>query len=278
MFDGADAVVCATYVEQTWSPMLDDALAVASRLGRRGRGTAVVMPCGREGSSPPDSIHASWSLSLGDPASDPRVFCIGPSGREGGWFLWRDRRGKLRPFANRGPSVRWLAPGDDLADPLQLKDRWCHAESSGASALAAGVILLVLASNSGLALRDVDAIVTRTASRASEHDASSAPPADPFDLLPRGTDPDGHDAKHGYGRMNARRACLAARDPIAGELLALGEEEAAVAAFDLVAQARPYSPRAARWVVRCSLCRRGARVTTLRCSSSVICASLATPS
>ncbi len=250
VLDGADVVVCATYVEQTWSPMLDDALTVASRLGRRGRGTAVVMACGREASSPEDSIHASWSLSLGDPASDPRVFCIGPSGRQGGWFLWRDRRGKLRPFANRGPAVRWLAPGDDLADPLQLRDRWCHAESSGASALAAGALLLVLASNPSLTLHELDAIVTSTASAVSSHDMVAAPPVDPFDLLPRGVDADGHNAKHGYGRMNARRACLAARDPIAAELLAMGEDEAAVEAFDLVARARLYSPRTARWVVR----------------------------
>jgi subtilase family protein len=252
VFDGADVVVCATYVEQTWSPMLDDALEVATRLGRHGRGAAIVFPCGREGSSPADSIHASWSLSLGDPASDPRVFCIGPSGRSEGWFLWRDRRGKLRPFANRGPAVRWLAPGDDLADPLELRDRWCHAESSGAAALAAGVLLLVLAANPKMSLRELDAVVTRTAGaiRASECDDVAAPAADPFDLLPRGLDADGHNAKHGYGRMNARRACLAARDPIAAALFEMGEPDAALAAFDLVSRVHPYSRRAARWIAR----------------------------
>ncbi len=251
VFDGADVVVCATYIEQTWSPMLDDALSVAVQLGRRGRGTAVVLPCGREGSSPPHSVHASWSLSLGDPASDPRVFCIGPSGRHGGWFLWHDRRGKLRPFANRGPAVRWLAPGDDLADPLELRDRWCHAESSGASALAAGVLLLVLASNPKLTLRELESIVTATASPiAVDHGSLGAPAADPFDLLPHERDADGHNAKHGYGRMNARRACLAARDPICAQLLAMGEDEAAVAAFDLASRLEPYSARTARWIVR----------------------------
>jgi hypothetical protein len=251
VFDGADVVVCATYMEQTWSPMLDDALAVATRLGRAGRGTAVVVACGREGSSPPDSVHASWSLSLGDPASDPRVFCIGPSGRHGGWFLWRDKRGKLRPFANRGPSIRWLAPGDDLADPLELRDRWCHAESSGASALAAGVLLLVVGANPRLRLRELDAIVTATASPiVADHTSLDASPADPFDLLPRGTDADGHNAKHGYGRMNALRACLAARDPICASLLRMGDEDAAVSAFDLLDASRPYSRATARWAAR----------------------------
>jgi hypothetical protein len=252
VFDGADVVVCATYVERTWSPMLDDALATATRLGRSGRGTAVVFPCGREGSSPADSIHASWSLSLGDPASDPRVFCIGPSGRSGGWFLWRDRRGKLRPFANRGPAVRWLAPGDDLADPLELRDRWCHAESSGASALAAGVLLLVLAANPRLTSSELEAVVTRTASaiRPDVYDELAAPLADPFDVLPRGTDADGHDAKHGYGRMNAQHACLAAQDPICAALLEMGETSAALAAFDLLSLSPPYSRRAGRWLAR----------------------------
>jgi hypothetical protein len=148
-----------------------------------------------------------------------------------------------------------------LADPLQLRDRWCHAESSGASALAAGVLLLVLASNPALTLREVDAIVTATATEVPDHDAVAAPPVDPFDLLPRGVDADGHNAKHGYGRMNARRACLAARDPVAAELLAMGEDEAAQAAFDLVTRVRPYSPRAARWVVRRMLGDASARHT-----------------
>jgi len=262
VFDGADVVICATYVEQTWSPMLDDALTVASQLGRRGRGTAVVMACGREGSSPRDSIHASWSLSLGDPASDPRVFCIGPSGRNGGWFLWPDRRGKLRPFANRGPAVRWLAPGDDLADPLEIRDRWCHAESSGASALAAGVILLVLGANPALTLSEVEAIVTATASPVTSDartgNSRDATPADPFDLLPSATDADRHNAKHGYGRMNAQRACIAARDPVCAALLAIGEYDAAVAAFDALASSRPYSAKTARWIVRRLLVDAGA--------------------
>src|SRR5262249_33308705 len=158
---GADVIMCASYIEGTTSPMLDDALEFAARLGRRGRGAAVVFPVGRETSSPATSSHASLSLALGDPASDPRVFAIGPSGKEGGWFFWRDRKGRLRPFANRGPAVRWLAPGDDLTFPFLQDERLFHSESSGASAIAAGVILLVMESNPALRLTEVDAILTR---------------------------------------------------------------------------------------------------------------------
>ncbi|HEX3596444.1 MAG TPA: S8 family serine peptidase, partial [Polyangiaceae bacterium] len=153
--DGADVVVCASYVEGTTSPLFDDALAFANQLGRGGRGTAVVLPTGREISSPPGSMHASLTLSLGDPASDPRVFCVAPSGRYGDWFLWTDKRGRLRPFANRGPSVRLAAPGDDMSYPLAGRDRVGHAESSGASAIAAGVALLVYATSPELMVHEL---------------------------------------------------------------------------------------------------------------------------
>jgi len=230
--DGADVVVCATYVEGQMSPMLDDALDFATKLGRGGRGTPVVMPTGREMSSPPDSMHSSLSLALSDPAADPRVFCIGPSARDGSWFLWRDRRGQLRPFANRGPSVRWLAPGDDLAYPFSAPERPWHAESSGASGIACGVMLLVLATNPGLTIAELERLLTETAVP-TEPDvrAGEASLADERDLLPLGRDRDGHNAKHGYGRLSARAACLAASDPIALTLARMGEMEAAHAYF-----------------------------------------------
>jgi hypothetical protein len=232
--DGADVVTCSTYVEGLSSPMLDDALEFARELGRCGRGTALVLPTGREVASAEGSVHASLSLSLGDPASDPRVFCIGPSGRDGGWFLWRDRRGRLHPFANRGPSIHWLAPGDDLASPFCNPERLTHAESSGAAGLAAGVLLLVLGTNPQLTLAELGALVTRTATRVplpgpSEH----ADVADPRDVLPYGRDMDGHDAKHGYGRLHAARACLAAADPFAQAMICMGEATAARAWWDL---------------------------------------------
>lgn len=256
--DGADVVVCATYVEGTWSPLLDDALAFAERLGRHARGTVVVFPTGRETSSPPGSVHASLSLSLGDPASDPRVLCVAPAARRGGWFFYRDRKRLARPFANRGPAVRLLAPGDDLASPLGDGDRLTHAESSGASAIAAGVVLLVLASNPTLHLREVHALLESTATRVPpEVDPTWAPLADAHDALPAAADPDGHNAKHGYGALHAARACLAAADPVAWALVRTGEVAAATT-FHAQRRTNPavasaYSDDLARWVVRALL-------------------------
>jgi hypothetical protein len=254
-FDGADVIVCAAYIERTTSPMLDDALEFAVRLGRKGRGAAVVFPVGRETSSPETSSHASLSLELGDPASDPRVFAIGPSGKEGAWFFWQDRKGRLRPFANRGPAVRWLAPGDDLAFPFQrTRERLFHSESSGASAIASGAVLLVMEANPTLNLPEIDAILTRTASPIP---AGVWPPgtlADRHDVDPIASDRDGHDAKHGYGRLHATRACLTAADPVAAALVAIGEDQAALSFVALRESNSPvrraYSTRFARWLAR----------------------------
>lgn len=231
--DGADVILCATYVEGQTSPMLDDALEFAVRLGRAGRGALVVMPTGREMASPRDSIHSSLSLGLAEPAGDPRVFCIGPSARDGGWFLWRDRRGRLRPFANRGPSLRWLAPGDDLAHPFSSEDRAWHAESSGASGVASGVMLLALAQNPSLTTTELESLLYETAlvtDPGNRHDEGEL--ADASDLHPSAVDADGHNAKHGYGRLNALAACMGASDPIALTLCRMGEHDAARAFLD----------------------------------------------
>jgi len=255
--DGADVIVCATQVEAMGSPMLDDALEFATRFGRRGRGAAVVLPVGRQASSPENSVHASLALALEDPASDPRIFAIGPSGREGGWFFWKDRKGRLRPFANRGPSVRWLAPGDDLTFPFARDEKLGHAESSGASAIAAGVMLLVLAANPRFRLADLDSILTSTATVVRPNDIPSGVLADAFEAMPLGQDRDRHNAKHGYGRLHAGRACLSAADPVCAALVAMGEDDAAAA---YLGQRRikgrigdAYSRRLGRWLVRAFL-------------------------
>lgn len=253
--DGADVVVCATYVEASWSPMLDDALHFAERWGRDGRGTVVVLPTGREASSPTGSVHASLTLSFGDPASDPRVLCVAPASRTGGWFFYRDRKARSRPFANRGPAVRLLAPGDDMADPLCGGERLCHAESSGASAIAAGVSLLVIAENPSLHVHEVFALLETTAEPvAPEADRRHAPFADEHDALPPSLDRDGHNAKHGYGALSARSACLASADPVAWALVRIGETEAA-RAYGRLRRHEPavraaYSNELARWLVR----------------------------
>jgi hypothetical protein len=252
VFDGADVIVCATYLEGTMSPLLDDALDVAAHLGRRGRGTAVVFPTGREAASPGNSLHASLSLGLGDPASDPRVHCVAPGGRGGGWFLWQTPRGKLRPFSNRGPAVRWMTPGDDVAYPFSSRDRLFHAESSGASAIAAGVLLLVLGSNPRLRWHELHAILAKTTDAPENNSILEASLVDPVDVLPSGRDADGHDAKSGYGRLNATRACACARDPFALELAGMGED-ALSASWS--ARKHPYSRRLGQWAVRALLAR-----------------------
>jgi hypothetical protein len=253
--DGADVIVCPTYVEGQTSPMLDDALDFARRVGRGGRGSVVVMPTGREMSSPPGVVYSSLSLAVSDPASDPRVFCIGPSARDGGWFLWRDRRGALHPFANRGPAVRWLAPGDDLPYPFAKDDRVWHAESSGASGVASGVILLTLAKNPWLTVSELDRVLTETAVEIEQRDAASEDPvADHRDLLPAGRDGDGHDAKHGYGRLNATNACLAAADPVSLTLVRMGEM-AAARDYAAAVQSGVLDPRISQSLARWITCR-----------------------
>jgi hypothetical protein len=251
--DGADVVVCATYVEGLTSPLLDDALEFAVRLGRGGAGTAIVMPTGREMSSPEGSTHSSLSLSLADPAADPRVFCVGPSARDGGWFLWRDRRGRLRPFANRGPAVRWLAPGDDMAYPFSVNDRAAHAESSGASGICGGVLLLLLARFPELSLREAEAYLRLGEVRIdAERQSLDSELADRRDLQPLGVDRDGHNAKHGYGRLSARNACTAAADPVAQALLRMGEASAAHEYLSLLEEGYPklVSTGLRRWAAR----------------------------
>jgi hypothetical protein len=254
--DGADVVVCATYVEGLTSPLLDDALEFAVRLGRGGRGTAVVLPTGREMSSPEGSLHSSLSLGMADPAADPRVFCAAPSSRDGGWFLWRDRRGKIRPFANRGPTIRWLAPGDDMAYPFATNDRPAHAESSGASAVAGGVILLLLGQNPDLSWREVDTLLRVACVPVDPARQADDPElADRRDLLPLEIDADGHNAKHGYGRLSARRACLAAADPMAQVMVRLDDVDAAQRYLEARRNELqvPMSDGLARWAARVAL-------------------------
>jgi hypothetical protein len=245
--DGADVVVCATYTDGLYSPMLDDALEFAARLGRQGRGAPVVLPASRELSSPAGSVHSSLSLRPADPSSDPRVFCVGPSARDGGWFVWTDKNQLLRPFANRGPALRWLAPGDDVSYPFAENERLCHAESSGAAALAAGTILLVLQRAPTLTLAELDRFVTATVVPIAVRPAPDGL-ADDADWQPEAADRDGHNAKHGYGRMNAWRACAAVSDPAACVMLTMGEHEAAARWLRRVTA--PYSAALAVWAAR----------------------------
>lgn len=228
--DGADVIGCATYVDETTSPMLDDALTFARRYGRRGFGTPVILAASREMSSPEGRVRASLSLDLGDPVSDPRVMCAAASGDAGSWFLWRDRAGELQPFSNRGPAVRFMAPGADVSNPL-APERVAHAESSGATALSVGVAALVLAHNPTLSACELAEIMQRSSRAADptiDRGVAAERSAGDSELRPFATDPDGHNAKHGYGRLDATVACITARDPVALGLLRIGEREAVV--------------------------------------------------
>jgi hypothetical protein len=77
--------------------------------------------------------------------------------------------------------------------------------------------------------------------------------ADPADVLPLGSDADGHNARSGYGRLNATRACLIAADPVALGLAAMGEDALGVAWR--LSPARPFSEDLSRWAARALLAR-----------------------
>lgn len=259
--DGADVILCAANVDGCASPLLDDALELAVRFGRGGRGTAVVLPTSREMSSPPGSLTASLSLGFGEPASDPRVLCVAPSGRAGGWFLYRDRRGTQRPFSNRGPAVRWLSPGDDLADPFR-PGKLAHAESSGAAAIAAGALLLVLATNPDLEFSDLAHVVTRTVVPVPAGAEGIAGTTHIREIEPLAMDRDGHNAKHGYGRIHVTRACTTAADPVSLALTTMGDDEAARSWAAISARDGYYSSAFAHWAV-CLLLREPATLHAL---------------
>jgi hypothetical protein len=159
----------------------------------------------------------------------------------------------LRPFANRGPAVRWLAPGDDMAYPFATNDRPAHAESSGASAVAGGVMLLFMGRFPELTLTEAETCLRLGAVPVDAARQVTDPElADRRDLEPLGTDPDSHNAKHGYGRLSARNACAAATDPVAQALVRIGHPDAA--ARYLTATRAPgcvlASEELARWAAR----------------------------
>jgi hypothetical protein len=155
--------------------------------------------------------------------------CAAPSGRAGAWCLLRDKAGDLQPFANRGPAVRFMAPGDDVADPF-APGRLAHAESSGATAFAVGVVALVLAIHPELRASELDAlwmVSTQRIDPRRDLEQAGRDETAASELRPLASDDDGHNAKHGYGRLDATAACLAATDPVAQQLLRMGERAAA---------------------------------------------------
>jgi hypothetical protein len=120
-----------------------------------------------------------------------------------------------------------------MAYPFAVGDRPAHAESSGASAVAGGVLLLLFGRFPGIGLSDAESMLRLGEVRVDpERQASDPELADRRDLEPLGIDRDNHNAKHGYGRLSARNTCMAAADPVAQTLVCMGEAGAAAQYLD----------------------------------------------
>src|SRR5262249_12615918 len=122
--------------------------------------------------------------------------------------------------------------------------------------VAAGAFLLLYGRHPELPLADAVTLFDLTRSTVEPGSRVDDPSlADRRDLEPFGIDSDGHNAKHGYGRLNAAGACLAASDPIAYVLVAMGEPAAALRYWSLRQQrlAPLYSPGLARWATRATM-------------------------
>jgi hypothetical protein len=117
--------------------------------------------------------------------------------------------------------------------------------------------LLLLGQNPELNVSEVESILRETATPTDARDSLyETAVADRLDLMPVGRDRDGHNAKHGYGRLSATNACIAASDPVALTLLRMGET---AAARSYCRQRRRtlragYGAPLARWAVRRALC------------------------
>ena len=151
-----------------------------------------------------------------------------------------------------------LAPGDDVASPFTEQSRVAHAESGGASGFAAGVVLLVASQNPELSLSELGHVLSVTATEVEPtRHADSGALADAADLLPVGRDRDGHNAKHGYGRLSAARACSMVSDPVCAALIVIGEDEAAERYCRLRGSVpwleSLYTPELGRWAARACL-------------------------
>ncbi len=253
--DGADVIVCATWIDVMTSPMLDDALELATRLGRGGLGCAVVFPSGRETSSPKrlhprEPVAVAWcprerpsrvlrragrtARGMVSLARAARAAASVFQPRAGGEAP-RARRRSDTPVSRQGAPVpcgiersvlggSGCAPACPVQQPI-LARRGCirtaPAVRGGTDAYFVGDLRRPRRPRGRIACSDA----TRTA----------------------------HDAKHGYGRIHALRACIAARDPIALELIGMGEDAAARAWADARrgggAAENGYSSSFAQWAV-----------------------------
>ena len=229
VFDGADVVVCATYVEGHHEPH-------ARRRARRRGAPRSRRPRHRRGAARP----GRETVERGQVRARQPLARLRRPGQRPARALRRARRpaGRMVSVASRrgassgrsrtaGPAVRWLAPGDDLAYPFSSRDRLFHAESSGASAIAAGRHAPASGSNPGLRLRDVHALLARTVDVPEPRRTPEALLADPADVLPSSgtTRRSQRQVAATAGSTRPARA-RAPRDPVALGLAAIGEDDA----------------------------------------------------
>ena len=201
--------------------------------GRRGRGTAIVFPVGRETSSPPDSVHASLSLSLRDPRAILVCFASRPAGKKGAGFSGAIARGVCaRSKSGSGLSVARSRRRPDVSVHFRgslgaLGIEWCFGHCCWRHVARPG-------------RKSRPAVVGARGSL--DENRHAGPPgaaphaeqlADVSDVRPAARDPDCHNVKHGYGRLHAARACFTAADPVAAALIVIGEEGAAATYCDL---------------------------------------------
>jgi subtilisin family serine protease len=193
------AAVHADILSCSWSgstsPDVQLALQDAATIGRRGRGSAIFCATGNE------------TTSVGFPASSAHTIAVGASTDEG----------ILADYSNRGNEIDVVAPSsgglvDILTTDVSVKNRGFNIGKAGqgdrggrftnsfggtssATPLAAGTGALALSVNAKLTREELREIIRSTA-----------------DKIDTGYDANGFSPKYGYGRINAAKAVIAARD------------------------------------------------------------------
>ena len=206
---------------------LRDVLREAARIGRGGRGAAIICSVGD-----PAKNHSraedSAALGADDLASQPWVIAAAACDSAGRWLRARfdyQRAGSPGTTYNRfGPSVALAASGESQVYGGVL----AGDDSSQAAALVAAGAAAVLQYAPETTLDDLRAVLFMTADAPAQIDALAESdllaenPAEPglATSVCDGRDRQGHSFKVGYGRINAAAAALAATDPIAAALLA----------------------------------------------------------
>jgi hypothetical protein len=186
---------------------LRDVLRAAARGGRGGRGAAIFCSVGD-----PSRNHVrkedSASLGADDLASQPWVTAVAACDRLGRWYRVYPGygAGNGATYNRLGPAVALSAIGE----PRRYGGRIAADDSSQATALAAAAAARLLQANRDLSAVELRALLALTARVPPVVDGGRGLAAGLLD----GRDRLGHSLKLGYGVVDARAGCLAARDPI----------------------------------------------------------------